>query len=77
VYAPGVPSANAAGFTTVSALMADANAALLGTDRTLQGRIKDALDAANNNATFVQAEACEYTFETQALAPSSLAAPSQ
>lgn len=74
VYAPGAPSANAAGFTTVIALMADANAAL-GADgstpsgdpnRALQTILKDALDAANNNRTFAQAVPCAYTFDAQA-----------
>lgn len=71
VYAPGAPSANPAGFTSVNALMADANAAL-GADgstpsgdpnRALQTTLKDALDDANNNLSFAQAEACAYTFE--------------
>lgn len=74
VYAPGAPSANAAGFTNVSALMADADAALVanGTtlagdpNRALQTALKDALDAANNSLSFAQAEACTYTFEAQA-----------
>jgi hypothetical protein len=74
VYAPGAPSANAAGFTTVSALMADANTAL-GADgitlsddpnRALQTALKEALDAANNNLSFAQAEPCAFTFEAQA-----------
>jgi hypothetical protein len=74
VYAPGAPSANAAGFTTVNALMADADAAL-GADgstladdpnRALQTALKDALDAANNNLSFALGEPCAYTFEAQA-----------
>ncbi|MGH2402405.1 MAG: hypothetical protein ACRDE6_06805, partial [Candidatus Limnocylindria bacterium] len=78
VFAPGAPSANAAGFTTVSALMTDANAALIGTpDAALQGDLKDALDAANKNETFAQADACVYTFDEQAAAPLTLDAPSQ
>lgn len=65
VYAPGTTSANAAGFTTVSALMAEANAELglhptaVSGDpwRDYQRALKDALDDANNNLTFVQADA--------------------
>jgi hypothetical protein len=65
VYAPGTTSANAAGFTTVSALMAEANAELglhptaVSGDawRAYQEALKNALDNANNNLTFVQANA--------------------
>jgi len=65
VYAPGTTSANAAGFATVSALMAEANAELglhptaVAGDawRTYQTALKDALDNANNNRSFVQADA--------------------
>jgi uncharacterized repeat protein (TIGR01451 family) len=65
VYAPDTTSANAAGFATVSELMAEANAelglhptALAGAAlRDYQEALKDALDSANNNLTFVQADA--------------------
>jgi hypothetical protein len=65
VYAPGTTSANAAGFATVSALMAEANAELgahpTAPDgaawRAYQTALKTALDDANNNRTFVQGDA--------------------
>lgn len=65
VYAPGTTSANAAGFATVADLMAEANAELglhptaVSGDawRAYQTALKDALDKANNNRTFVQADA--------------------
>ena len=65
VHAPGTTSANAAGFATVSALMAEANAELglhptaVSGDawRDYQAALKGALDDANNNMTFVQANA--------------------
>jgi uncharacterized repeat protein (TIGR01451 family) len=65
VFAPGTTSANAAGFASVSALMAEANAelglhptAFVGDAwRAYQEALKDALDSANNNLTFVQADA--------------------
>jgi hypothetical protein len=63
VYAPDVDGANAAGFITVNDLMADADAALAADgitragdpNRAEQGDLSAALDAANNNTTFVQA----------------------
>jgi hypothetical protein len=62
VYAPGTVSANAAGFATVGALLAEAAAQLLahpntvasGPYRTKQEAIKIALDNANNSLTFVE-----------------------
>jgi uncharacterized repeat protein (TIGR01451 family) len=73
VYAPDTTSANAAGFATVAALMAEANAELglhptaFAGDawRVYQEALKDALDSANNNLTFVQADAstCPAPFE--------------
>jgi hypothetical protein len=71
VYAPGAPSANAAGFLTVDQLIADADAALAAdgltpsgdANRALQETLKNALDAANKNLSFVQAEACAFSFE--------------
>ncbi len=70
VYAPGATSANALGFTTITALMAEANTEL-GTHgvttsgsafRAYQAALKDALDDANNNLNFVQATACPFSF---------------
>ncbi|WP_201738465.1 hypothetical protein [Thermus thermamylovorans] len=70
VYAPGTTSANAAGFATVNALLAEANAELAlhptaydGSPwRAYQEALKDAFDWANNNRTFVQPgpEACPF-----------------
>ena len=65
VYAPDTTSANAAGFATVDALMAEANVELglhptaVSGDawRAYQTALTDALDNANNNLTFVQADA--------------------
>lgn len=70
VYAPGATSANALGFTNVNALMAEANAELGLHGSTLsdspyrayQEALKDALDNANNNKTFVQPTPCPFTF---------------
>src|SRR5215212_4228666 len=70
IYAPGATSANALGFATVNAVMAEANASL-GTDgdtvasgatRTYQEALKNALDRANNNLNFVQATPCAFSF---------------
>jgi hypothetical protein len=68
IYAPGTTSANAAGFATVSALMAEANTELgihgtaLSGDawRSYQEALKNALDNANNNQTFVQPAPCAF-----------------
>jgi hypothetical protein len=62
IYAPGTTSANPAGFATVSAIIAEANAELGqhglvladSPDRVYQEALKNALDNANNNKTFVQ-----------------------
>ena len=70
VYAPGTTSANGLGFATVSALMSEANAELTlhGTAmagdswRAYQEALKNALDKANNNQTFVQPTPCAFTF---------------
>lgn len=70
VYAPGTTSANSLGFATVNAVMAEANAELgthgtaLSADawRAYQEALKNALDKANNNLTFVQATPCPFTF---------------
>lgn len=70
VEAPGASSANALGYATVSALMAEANASLgangytvaAGAVRSYQEALKNALDRGNNNLNFVQARACGFTF---------------
>ena len=70
VYAPGTNSANGLGFATVDALMSEANAELTihGTAfagdswRSYQEALKNALDKANNNQTFVQPTPCQFTF---------------
>jgi len=70
VYAPGTNSANGLGFATVNNLMTEANTeltlhgtALAGDSwRTYQEALKNALDKANNNQTFVQPTACTFTF---------------
>ena len=70
IYAPGTNSANALGFATVAAVMAEANAELglhgtaLSGDpwRAYQQALKDALDRANNNLNFVQPEPCEVEY---------------
>ena len=66
IYAPGTVSANALGYATLSAVMAEANASLAANPvtvaasaaRDLQTALKNALDAGNNNLNFVQATAC-------------------
>jgi hypothetical protein len=70
VYAPGTNSANVLGFATVNDLMTEANTeltshatALAGDSwRSYQEALKNALDKANNNQTFVQPTACTFTF---------------
>ena len=70
VYAPGTTSANPLGFATVNALMTEANAELglhgstLSSSpyRAYQEALKDALDNANNNKTFVQPGPCPFNF---------------
>jgi len=65
IYAPGVASANAAGFASVSAVMAEANTELglhadttsgsaLDAFRSYQEALKNALDRANNNLNFLE-----------------------
>lgn len=64
VYSPDL------GFVSIAQLMNDANASLGSYGLTLAGhpqrshqqQLKNALDAANNNQNFVQAEPCPYTF---------------
>jgi hypothetical protein len=75
VYAPGATSANSLGYTTIGALMTEANASLgangstvaAGPDRTYQEALKNALDRANNNLNFVQGTPCAFSFA--AIAP--------
>lgn len=72
IYAAGSPSANMAGFAKVQQVMADAEAALSAANgqytpagspnRAVQESIKNALDMANNNRTFVQPSACTFSF---------------
>ena len=70
IYAPGTMSANALGYATVSAVMAEANTelGLHGTAyaadawRGYQEALKNALDKANNNWTFVQPTPCPFSF---------------
>lgn len=70
IYAPGTTSANALGFASVGAVMAEADAALAANGLTLAGdaqrayqeALKNALDNANNNWTFVQAAPCAFSF---------------
>ena len=71
IYAPGTTSA-VNGFATVNAVMAEANTELgtltggltvtAGAERTYQEALKNALDKANNNLTFVQSAPCAYSF---------------
>jgi hypothetical protein len=73
IYAPGTDSANAAGFATVTNVMAEANTAIGAHSLTLDGSpyrsyqeaLKNALDKANNNLNFVQGSPanCPFTFD--------------
>jgi hypothetical protein len=70
IYAPGTNSANGLGFATVGAVVAEAEAELCAhatafagdPNRAYQEALKNALDNANNNMTFVQATPCPFTF---------------
>lgn len=70
IYAPGTESANGLGFATVSDVMEEANEALgehptaYSGDpwRGYQEALKDALDNANNDLSFVQPEPCPFSF---------------
>lgn len=70
IYAPGTTSANAQGFATISAVLAEAEAELCAhgftpdgsPDRAHQEALKNALDKANNNKNFVQATPCPFSF---------------
>jgi hypothetical protein len=69
IYAPGTTSANANGFASVASIMAEANTSLGlnvtvlsgNSVRPYQEALKNALDTANNNATFVQSGPCAFT----------------
>jgi hypothetical protein len=70
IYAPGTGVQNGLGFATVQAVMDAANVSLglngnttaADADRTLQEALKNALDRANNNLNFVQAQPCAFSF---------------
>jgi len=72
VYAPGAPSANAAGFETVNQLITDADTLLASSGgnltvaasalRSTEEKVKNALDKANNNLNFVQPSACQVNY---------------
>ena len=70
IYAPGTMSANALGYATVGDIMLEAHAALAADgytpkgdpNRAYQERLKNALDNANNNKTFVQQDPCAFSF---------------
>ena len=70
IYAPGTTSANGLGFATVGAVVAEAEAELClhttafagDPNRSYQEALKNALDKANNNVTFVQPTPCPFTF---------------
>ncbi|MGZ5526863.1 MAG: hypothetical protein ACXWFF_17805 [Methylomonas sp.] len=70
IYAAGVPGANVAGFASVGTVMAAAQASLLKSPYTPAGSIyraeqesiKNALDMANNNRTFVMPSQCTFSF---------------
>jgi len=70
IYAPGTASANGLGFATVNAVVAEANTelglrglVLSGNPyRSYQERLKNALDNANNNRSFVQPVPCAFSF---------------
>ncbi len=66
IYAPGTSSANAAGFATVSSLMAEANTILcangiINSGNPLRARaeaVKNALESASNNKNYLQLQPC-------------------
>lgn len=70
IYAPGTPGANSLGFATVGLVVSAAQDELClhGTAysvdswRAYQEALKNALDDANNNKTFVQSTPCPFTF---------------
>ncbi len=83
IYAPGTTSANALGFATVSSVMAEANSSLglYGLtpaghpQRAYQEALKNALDNANNNLTFVQPAPCPFSFAEEELQATDLKSP--
>jgi len=70
IYAPGTNSANSLGFTTVNALIAEANAELAthptafsdNTWRQYQAVLRNALEQANKDLTFLQSAPDPYSF---------------
>jgi hypothetical protein len=70
VYAPGVSGATAFGFVSIGSLMSAADASLGANGNTPSGNsarayqevLKNALDGANNNHNFVQANPCDFSF---------------
>jgi hypothetical protein len=70
IYAPGTNSANTAGFASVASVINEANTSLGLNPTTYAGLplrqyqeyLKNALDNANNNRTFVQATPCAFSF---------------
>ncbi len=70
IHAPGTASANGLGFASVGAVIAESEAELRNhatafsgdSWRTYQEALKNALDNANNNKTFVQATLYPFTF---------------
>jgi hypothetical protein len=72
VYAPGTLSANAAGFATVNSIIVEANNilcvnAVIDASSPLRSRaeaVKNALENANNNRSFIQAQPCSFTQST-------------
>ncbi len=85
VYAPGTSSANSLGFATIDAVMSEANTELglhgyvpSGSEyRSYQQALKNALDQANNNLSFVQPGACAVSFAiiATAMKPAQTATP--
>lgn len=73
IYAPGATSANTAGFASVADIIAEADAelglhGLVLSDspyRSYHEALKNALDKANNNLTFVQATPCPVAYPLQ------------
>jgi hypothetical protein len=70
IYAPGTASANAQGFATLNAVIAEANTLLCkkgkilsdDPDRAYAATLKDALDKGNQNQNFVQSTPCSFSF---------------
>lgn len=77
VHAPGAIGANAAGFIALGSLIDEANDALAANPvtragmpkRTYQELLKNALEASNNNQSFVQATPCAFSFDLSWLVP--------